>query len=68
MFTKIIYRNKDNVQEAVDNNKGYCPCKVGHIPDNKCMCKQFKDLIANGYVGYCECGLFEAVDKDTDNA
>lgn len=60
-MTKVLYRNKDNAQEAVDNNQGYCPCKLGHIPDHKCMCKQFRDWIKEGYKGYCECGLYEAV-------
>ena len=60
---KIIYRNIDNAQANVDANDGYCPCKIGHIPDNKCMCKQFRDLIQNDYQGLCDCGLYEVIDQ-----
>ena len=42
------------VRKAVADNDGYCPCKIGHIPDNKCMCSQFR----HQSYGECECGLY----------
>lgn len=42
------------IREALKKNEGYCPCKIYHIPNNKCMCKEFRDQ-ANGI---CHCGLY----------
>lgn len=55
---KIIV-NPDNeivkmVREALKDNDFYCPCKLVHIPDNKCMCKEFRDQVE----GECHCGLY----------
>ena len=55
---KIIL-NPDNdfvkmVRKALKSNEGYCPCKIAHIPDNKCMCKEFRDQAE----GECHCGLY----------
>lgn len=55
---KIIV-NPDNevvktVRQALKDNDGYCPCKVLHIADNKCMCKDFREQGE----GECHCGLY----------
>ena len=55
---KIIV-NPDNevvktVRQALEDNDGYCPCKVLHIADNKCMCKDFREQNE----GECHCGLY----------
>lgn len=55
---KIIL-NPDNeivkmVREALKENAGYCPCKLIHTDDNKCMCKEFRDQDE----GQCHCGLY----------
>lgn len=42
------------VKEALDANDGYCPCKIEHLPENECMCKDFR----NQKDGECHCGLF----------
>lgn len=42
------------VIEALKANAGYCPCKVAHIPENKCMCKDFREQEE----GQCHCGLY----------
>lgn len=42
------------VLEALKKNDGYCPCKLEHIPDNKCMCKDFREQEN----GECHCGLY----------
>jgi len=42
------------IKVALENNNGYCPCRLEHTPDTKCMCKEFIDM----YVGICQCGLY----------
>lgn len=44
----------EEVRQALAANEGYCPCKLLHIPDNKCMCKDFRDQ----ETGECHCGLY----------
>lgn len=38
---------------------GNCPCALIWNDDTKCMCKDFRDKIESGYVGSCNCGLYE---------
>lgn len=40
--------------EEVKANGGYCPCKIAKVPDNICMCKEFREQES----GECHCGLF----------
>ena len=47
----------DQLRQAVRNNKGYCPCKVEHIPENRCICSE----LLNNHI--CECGLYEYVSE-----
>lgn len=61
---QVIYVNLNNAEEAVQKNDGYCPCKLVHCPDNKCMCKQFREQIARKELGLCECGLYEVEDTE----
>lgn len=43
------------VREALKKNDYYCPCKLNKVPDNKCMCKEFRE----SKVGtMCHCGLY----------
>ena len=47
----------DEVQEfraSVKANEGYCPCRLEHTPDTKCMCKEFREQDS----GLCHCGLY----------
>ena len=51
----VVKMIKDGLQET----GGYCPCRVERIEDNKCMCKEFKEQIAEpDYEGYCHCMLY----------
>lgn len=56
--------NKDTelvkkLQEGIKRKGGYCPCKFERIEDNKCMCKEFRDQIADpNFEGYCHCMLY----------
>lgn len=44
----------EEIELALKANEGYCPCKLTHIPENKCMCEEFR----NQKYGWCSCGLY----------
>lgn len=47
------------VQEGLKRTGDYCPCRLERTPDTKCMCKEFRDQIADPkYEGYCHCLLY----------
>ena len=56
--------NKDEkivkaLREALKKKDGYSPCRVQKIEDNVCMCKEFRDQIADpNFEGYCHCRLY----------
>ncbi len=60
---RIIF-NKDEkitnaLRNAVKKKDGYCPCRVDKVEDNYCMCKEFRDQIADpNFEGYCHCRLY----------
>lgn len=48
-----------NIQEGLKKTGGYCPCRLERIEDNKCMCKEFREQIADSdFEGYCHCMLY----------
>lgn len=49
------------VRWALERNGGYCPCALFKTDDTKCMCKDFREQIANGIPGKCHCELYEGV-------
>ena len=47
------------VREGLKERGGYCPCRRESTPDTKCMCKEFRDQIADpNFEGYCHCMLY----------
>ena len=60
---RIIF-NKDEkitnaLRNAVKKKDGYCPCRVDKVEDNYCMCKEFREQIADpNFEGYCHCRLY----------
>jgi ferredoxin-thioredoxin reductase catalytic subunit len=47
------------IREGLKARDGHCPCRREISEDTKCMCKEFRDQIADpGYEGYCHCMLF----------
>ena len=49
----------DAVREGLKQKGGYCPCRFDKTEDNKCMCKEFRDQLADeNYEGYCHCYLY----------
>jgi len=49
----------DSVKEGLKLSGGYCPCRLERTQDNKCMCKEFRQQIADpDFEGYCHCMLY----------
>ena len=47
------------IKEGLKLKDGYCPCRIPRIPENKCMCKEFKEQIADpDFEGFCHCMLY----------
>ena len=47
------------IREGLIKKQGYCPCKLQKIEDNICMCKEFREQIADpNFEGYCHCTLY----------
>lgn len=50
------------IREQIKNNGGYCPCKILHNQDTKCICKEFKDILNSekeSKYDTCACGLYK---------
>jgi len=56
--TKIIINPDNNfvaeIDKALKDNDGYCPCRLAHTPENKCICQEFREQ----EVGECHCGKY----------
>lgn len=47
------------IQEGLKKKEGYCPCRLEKTEDNKCICKEFREQIADPeFEGYCHCRLY----------
>lgn len=60
---KILMNPDKEIVESLKNkikeNGGYCPCRLVHNEDTKCICKEFRDQIKDeNYEGYCHCMLY----------
>ena len=56
---KVQGEQAEAILEALRKNDFYCPCKLEHIPENKCICKEFLEQKK----GICECGLYEKIEE-----
>ena len=53
------------IREGLEKSGGYCPCRVEKTPENKCICQEFRDQIADPtFEGYCHCMLYYKSLKD----
>ena len=60
---KIIFNEDEKVvaaiREGLKRKDGYCPCRIQRIPENVCMCEEFRNQIADPeFEGYCHCRLY----------
>ena len=47
------------VKDGLRAKGGYCPCRVERTEDNKCICREFREQIADpDFEGYCHCMLY----------
>lgn len=47
------------IKEGLKAKGGYCPCRVLKTEENKCICKEFREQIADpNFEGYCHCKLY----------
>lgn len=47
------------IKKGLAEKDGFCPCKMGKLPENKCMCEEFRAQIADTeFEGYCHCMLY----------
>lgn len=62
---RVVYNKDENtvkeIQEQIKKNGGHCLCTLKKTMDTKCMCKDFRDKINNGYFGECACGLYKSI-------
>ena len=48
-----------DIREGLKRTSGYCPCRIERSDENKCICKEFKEQIADPeFEGYCHCMLY----------
>ena len=57
-----VNENKEivaDIREGLKRTGGYCPCRLQRTEENKCICQEFKDQIADpDFEGYCHCMLY----------
>ena len=47
------------VKDGLKRTGGYCPCRLERTEENKCICKEFREQIADpNCPGYCHCRLY----------
>lgn len=47
------------IREGLKKKDGHCPCRLELTEDTMCMCKEFREQIANPeFEGYCHCMLY----------
>ena len=62
--TMAIRLNEDTemvakIKEVLKKKGGYCPCRLEITEDNKCICKEFREQMADpDFEGYCHCMLY----------
>ena len=50
------------IREGLKKKDGSCPCRIPKTPENKCMCQEFRDQIADpNWYGFCHCLLYEKI-------
>lgn len=52
----------EEILKQLEENDHFCPCHLMTTPDDKCMCKKFRDIINNNQPGVyeCDCGRYIA--------
>ena len=49
----------NEIREGLKHTGGYFPCRVERSDETKCICREFKEQIADpDFEGYCHCMLY----------
>ena len=49
----------ERIKAGLKAKGGYCPCRVARTEDTKCICKEFREQMADpDFEGYCHCLLY----------
>ena len=49
----------ETVKKGLKERGGYCPCRLQKNEDTNCMCREFRDQIADpDFEGFCHCMLY----------
>ena len=49
----------ERIKEGLKKEGGYCPCRIPKTEEFKCICKEFREQIADpDFEGYCHCMLY----------
>ena len=52
------------IREGLARTGGYCPCRRQRTEDTRCICKEFREQMADpDFEGYCHCQLYYKVGK-----
>ena len=47
------------ILHALEMKGGFCPCRLQKTEDNRCICREFREQIADPeFSGYCYCKLY----------
>ena len=53
------------IRQGLKRTGGYCPCRLQRTEENKCICQEFRQQIADpSFEGYCHCMLYYKSLKD----
>lgn len=49
----------NKIREGLKKKDGHCPCRIEMTEDTMCMCKEFREQVADlNFEGYCHCMLY----------
>ena len=49
----------ETVKKGLERSGGYCPCRTLRTEEYKCICKEFREQMADpDFEGFCHCLLY----------
>lgn len=49
----------EKIRAGLAKKEGHCPCRLEMTEDTMCMCKEFREQVADpNFEGYCHCKLY----------
>lgn len=56
------------VREGLRRSGGYCPCRREQTEETRCMCREFREQIADpSFEGFCHCMLYYKSLEENEN-